>query len=375
MAHARFPLRRQRRAAVAGLAALALAAGTSACTGDEKADAAPAAPVEQQAPVVAAGNPAATGTARACKGPASVAAPATPAKIAEKSTPVLPATVTDSTGAQIEISSAERVIAVGGSGTLATTMYLLGLGDRLVGRDAATLIPELQDLPQVTVNAHELSGEGILKLNPDLMLIDGGVGPPEVIEQVKASGVPVVSLPTVPGAAGIGPQIKTAAAAFGLSDLGNQLAARVETELAAVNARVATLVPDSSQRLRMAMLYLRGQSGVYTWLGAGSGADELIKTLNGVDVAVEQNIPSRTPLNAEAVAKANPQLVLLFAKGLESVGGAEGLKKVVGIANTEVGKTGCAVDVPDHLVLAFGPMYPAVLNALVTAVYEQAAPA
>jgi len=98
-------------------------------------------------------------------------------------------------------------------------------------------------------------------------------------------------------------------------------------------------------------------------------------SLNGVDVAKEQNIPSRTPMNAEAVAKANPQLVLLMAKGLESVGGADGLKQVVGIANTEVGKTGCSVDVPDHLALAFGPMYPKVLDALVTAVYEQAAPA
>lgn len=364
------------RPSFAAVAALALVTSLAACGGsDDKPAAADTA--QQPAPVAAevANTPAATGQARPCKGPASVAAPATPAKIADKSTPVLPATVTDSTGAQIEITSAERVLAVGGSGTLATTLYLLGLGDRLVGRDAATLIPELMHLPTVTVNAHELSGEGILKLNPDLMLIDGGVGPPEVVEQVKASGIKVVTLPTVPGAAGISPQIKTAASAFGLADLGNQLATRVEGELTQVNQRVAALVPDDSHRLRMAFLYLRGQSAVYTWLGAGSGADELIKTLNGVDVAVEQNIPSRTPMNAEAVAKANPQLVLLMSKGLESVGGAEGLKKVVGIANTEVGKTGCAVDIPDHLVLAFGPMYPAVLNALVTAVYEQAAPA
>lgn len=363
------------RAPFATLAALALVTSLAACGGsdDEAADGQAPAPVVAEA----ASTPAAvtTGQARPCKGPASVAAPPTPAKIAENSTPALPATVSDVSGAQIEVTKAERVIAVGGSGTLATTMYLLGLGDRLVGRDHATLIPELADLPQVTVNAHELSGEGILKLNPDLILTDAGAGPPEVLEQMKASGITVVSIPTSPTAAGISPQIKAVAAVFGLTDLGEQLATRVDGELATVAQRVATLVPDDSHRLRMAFLYLRGQSSVYTWLGEGSGADELIKTLNGIDVAKEQNIPSRTPMNAEAVAKANPQLLLLMSKGLQSVGGPEGLKNVVGIANTEVGATGCAIDIPDHLVLAFGPMYPAVLDALVTAVYEQAAPA
>ncbi|MGQ0844720.1 MAG: heme/hemin ABC transporter substrate-binding protein [Sporichthyaceae bacterium] len=362
---------RLRPAAHVALAAAVLA-GLAAC-GDARTAAAP-----DPLPVLAADAtvPATPGAPRACTGPATALAPSTVVPIVENATPALPVAVADARGKTVNVASAERVLALGGSGTLATTVHALGLGKRLVGRDNATLLPELIDLPTVTSGAHELSAEAILNLRPDLVLLDPQVGPPETIGQLESSGIAVLAIAGEPRAAAIGAQIGQVAAAFGLADLGAKLAQRVDAELAAVRRRVAALVPaDSAQRLRMAFLYLRGSSGTYVWLGRDSGADELIATLNGVDVAAEAGIPSRTPLNAEAVVAVAPQLLLVMTAGLQSVGGVEGLKKVVGIAETEVARTGCVVDVPDHLVLAFGPMYPAVLDALVAAVYERAAPA
>ncbi len=351
------------RALISAVACVALAMSMSACGATDTVEtAAAAAPIQP----VAAVQPAAT-----CAGPATVAAPPTVLPIAQQATPVLPTTITDATGAPVEVRSAERILAVGGSGTLATTVYALGLGHRLVGRDAVTLLPELADLPQVTVNAHELSAEKMLELAPDLVLADPSAGPPEVIDQLRSSGIPVVTIATPPAAAAIGHQIREVAAVFGLTELGDRLAQRVGTELSAVQQRIDALTPaDGQPGLRTAFLYLRGASGLYMWLGAGTGADELIRALHGTDVA--DTARSRTPLNAEAVAAAQPQRLLLMSRGLASVGGVEGLRSVAGIGQTEAGRTGCIVDLPDHLALAFGPMFPAVLDALVTAVHGQA---
>ncbi|HNL49611.1 MAG TPA: hypothetical protein PKK89_11660, partial [Microthrixaceae bacterium] len=86
----------------------------------------------------------------------------------DRSTPVLPTTVTDFTGESVTVTDAERILALDTYGTLATTVYALGLGDRLVGRDISTGVPTLQDLPVVTHNGHELNAEAILELDPSV---------------------------------------------------------------------------------------------------------------------------------------------------------------------------------------------------------------
>jgi iron complex transport system substrate-binding protein len=313
---------------------------------------------------------------RICTGPATATAPITITPVVTDPKPALPATVTDSFGKQVTVKSADRILALSSTGTLATTVYALGLGKHLVGRDMGTIIPDLVSLPVVVQNGHEINAEAVLGLNPDLVLLDPSIGPHEVKDQLVAAGVHVVNVATEPGAAGIDPGIMAVANAVGLPEAGNQLAARTDNELATVRQKIAAEVPtDPAQRMRMAFLYLRGTAGVYTWLGKGSGADDLINTLNGIDVTTQQGIPSRTPLNAEAVAAANPTLILAMTRGMESVGGVDGMRKVSGLGDTKAGQVGCVVDMNDAQILSFGPMYPATLGALADAVYQRAAPA
>ena len=52
--------------------------------------------------------------------------------------------ITDFSGESVTVSDVSRVLALDSYGTLATTVYALGLGERLVGRDVSTGIPELR---------------------------------------------------------------------------------------------------------------------------------------------------------------------------------------------------------------------------------------
>lgn len=279
-------------------------------------------------------------------------------------------TITDFTGEQVTVADTSRVLALDTYGTLATTVFALGQGDHLVGRDVSTGIPELADLPVVTHNGHELNAEAILELNPSLVLTDYSIGPLEVQLQLKDSGIPVVIMDGSRSRNVIGEQIRAVAEVLGVPVAGDELAGRVDDEVAAAEAVVATMLPeDPADRVRMVFLYMRGQSGVYYWFGEGSGADDLIEALGGVDVATEVGLEGSRPINAEGLVRSEPELYLMMTHGLESVGGAEGLLEVPGVADTEAGMNGCVVDMSDYEVLSFGPQFPATLLALADAIY------
>lgn len=369
--HARTTLRARLLRACVAATVIVGSAGLAACSGEDN-------PLTQEtaneveAPATA-DRP--TRAGRPCTGAATATADASVVPIATDTSPALPVTYTDSRGKQIEITAAERVLALDVAGTLGTTVYALGLGDRLIGRDVSTGIPELADLPVVTHNGHELNAEAILDLDPDLILTDYGIGPLEVQLQLEESGIPVVILSDQRNRESIAPQIRAVSEVFGVPERGDELAERVESDIEAAEDRIAELAPaDPAQRLRMAFLYMRGTAGVYSWLGEGSGADDLIDALLGVDVASELGIPASRPITAEALVKSDPDLLLMMSHGLESVGGVTGLQTVPGVGDTDAGRAGCVVDMIDYQILSFGPQFPATLDALATAVYEQAAP-
>jgi iron complex transport system substrate-binding protein len=339
------------RLAVA-LAVVALAAGAAGCG------------LAADAPARAAGG-------SDCRGPATAVARAELTPITPRPKPALPVTVTDFTGEHVTVRDVDRILALDSYGTLGTTVYALGLGNRLVGRDVSTGIPALRDLPLVTHNGHELNAEAILELYPSVVLTDYSIGPLEVQLQLKDAGIPVVILEDARSRERIAPQIEAVAEVLGVPDAGRALVERTEAEIREAEEEVARLAPsDPDDRIRMVFLYLRGNAGVYYWFGRDSGADDLIASLRGVDVATEVGLKGMRPIDAEGLVKAQPEMFLMMSDGLESVGGVEGLTEVAGIADTTAGRTGCVVDMSDFEILSFGPQFPATLRALARAVYS-----
>jgi iron complex transport system substrate-binding protein len=319
---------------------------------------------------IAASQPAGAPTT-ACGGPATATADVQVRPVRDEVRPTLPVDVTDARGRTVAISDASRILAVDSYGTLATTVYALGLGDRLVGRDISTEHPALASLPVVTQNGHELNAEAVLGLAPTVVLTDYSIGPLEVQLQLEDAGIPVVFLDAERRRAAIGPQIRAVAAALGVKEAGAELAATVERDVRSAEARVAELARDSdADAPRMAFLYMRGNSGVYYWFGEGSGADDLIEALGGVDVASTTGVTGERPLNAEGLVRAAPELFLMMSKGLESVGGVEGLLDVPGVAETAAGAGRCVVAMDDSQILGFGPQFPATLEALAETIYR-----
>ncbi len=292
--------------------------------------------------------------------------------------PQLPVTVVDDKGTEVTVTDASRILALDVSGSLAATVFGLGLGDRVVGRDSSTGFAEAAELPVVTMGGHQLSAEPILELAPTVILTDTTLGPPAVLAQLRDAGIPVVITTSERSIDTIGTVIEQVAAALGVPDAGAELTERVHAELTAVTAEIEGIAPaDAADRPRMLFLYVRGSAGVYYLFGEESGADALITSIGGVDVAGEIGWQGMRPVTAEALVEAAPDLVLVMTKGLESVDGVDGLlESIPALASTPAGVNRRIVDMSDTEILSFGPRTPQVLEALARAVYapEQSGP-
>ncbi|MGW2381134.1 heme/hemin ABC transporter substrate-binding protein [Streptomyces lincolnensis] len=276
--------------------------------------------------------------------------------------PELPVTVDSSDGRRVTVKDASRILPLNGG--VAEIVFTLGLGDRVVGRDITATFAEAKKLPQVT-RAHDVSAESVLSLKPTVVLADTDTGPKEAIDQIRGAGVPVVVLDPATELADVSTRTTRIAEALGVPSAGQALNARIDKELAAARAAV----PQGS-RPKVAFLYMRGSAAVYLMGGKGSGADSLIAAAGAVDAGVEGGLDKPfTPLTSEALVSARPDVILMMDKGLESVGGVDGLVDIPGIRETPAGLDRRVVTLEDGVLLSFGPRTPLVIDILVDRIH------
>lgn len=291
----------------------------------------------------------------------------------------LPATVKSYNRGQassVTITKTSRVIAMDSAGAIATTIYALGFGDSLVGRDISTDLPGTADLPVITSTGHSINAEAVLSLRPDLVITDGSIGPRDVVEQLSDAGVTVVFVKNTRSFSGAEELARHVGDIFGVPSAGAELANRIGNDIDATISEIASIAPkNADKKLSMMFLYIRGQSGIYYMFGEESGASDLISGLGGIDVAKKLGWTQMQPMTDEAMVAANPDLILVMSKGLDSTDGVEGLLAArPAIALTNAGKNKRIVSMDDNDVLTFGPRTAAVLDALARAIYAPGSP-
>ncbi|MEZ4553158.1 MAG: hemin ABC transporter substrate-binding protein [Dehalococcoidia bacterium] len=303
-----------------------------------------------------------TATAPASASPSAVTASPTTREVS----PVLPVTVDDRDGNSVTIRDVSRLVIL--NGDITEVVYALGLGEQVVGVDtSATYPPEARAKQSIGYQAR-LNAEGVLALTPTLVIGDEGAGPPEVIEQIRSTGVPVLILPDAVTIDDISTKITAVATALGVPGRGAELAAQTRREIDSAT----DLVRRATSKPTVSFLYLRG-SATQMMGGKGTRADSLIEAAGGVDAGVRAGIDDYKPITPEALVTASPDVILVMDAGLESIGGVDGLLAIPGMAETPAGKARRVVHFDDQYLLGFGPRTGQLLIELVRALHPELA--
>ncbi len=239
-----------------------------------------------------------------------------------------------------------RIVTLGGSVT--EIVYALGAGDQVVGVDESSVHPAAATEKPSVGYFRKVPAEGVLSLNPSLVLALEGTGPPTVFEQFRSAGVRTVQVPDTPSVSGAKQKIRTIGEVLGRPARADSLIADMEADLEAARA----LRAEASSTPSVLFVYARG-SGTMNVAGRGTSAAAMIE-LAGAENAIT-GFEGFKPMSAEAVVEAEPDVILALTRGLESIGGEKGLLEQPGIPLTPAGKNERIATMDDLLLLGFGP--------------------
>lgn len=280
-----------------------------------------------------------------------------PLPTVEPESPRLPTITTGADGIVVEVTDSSRIIVL--NEAIAEIVVSLGMQDFIIGRDATTTLASLADVEEVS-NGHDISAESVLSLRPSVVIGDTRTGPPEALQQLRAAGVAVLVAPEVWTLSDLPSRVEMIAGALGIPRAGDRL---VDLTQRAIDDALRG-VGAYADVLRVAFLYVRGTASVYLLGGTGSGADELVAATGAVDVGALNGLSAFTPLTAEAIVQADPDVLLVMTRGLDSVGGIDGLLALPGVSSTRAAATRAVIAVDDDLLLSFGPRTGALIARL-----------
>jgi len=253
------------------------------------------------------------------------------------------------------------VLSIGGPVT--EIVAALGQQHRLKARDTTSLYPpEVQNLPDVGY-LRALSPEGVLSVDPGLILAEEGAGPPEALDVIRAADLNLVEVPDALSTEGILRRIAVIGAALGVPEAAHALATQVGEERAGATAH-ATRPTAEKKRV---LFILSTQGGRINAAGRGTAAQAIIDLAGGVNVLAD--FQGYRQITDEAVARAAPDVILMMDRGGDHGPDDAALFSMPAIGLTPAGRDRAVVRMDGLLLLGFGPRMAQAVMALNRALY------
>ena len=199
-----------------------------------------------------------------------------------------------------------RIISAGNG--ITEIIYALGAGDQVIAVDSTSVYPpEVHALPKLGYHK-QLSAEGILALNPSIVIGSDDIGPDTTIDQLKNAGVDVAALPLKNTTGNIHYRIKELAKLLGREEAGEVLWQSIEHSLSEAKALYA-----NKEKPNVVFLLAMGDR-TPSVSGNNTSANALIELAGGHNPAAEQ-FASYKPLSNEALLMMMPDVILYSDRG------------------------------------------------------------
>jgi len=253
--------------------------------------------------------------------------------------------------------SFDKTIVAGGS--LTEIIYFLNEEEKLVAVDITSNYPEkATELPSIGY-VRTLSTEGVLSLDPNLILGEEDMGPPLVIDQIKSTGVDLrvieedYTLESITGkilCVGEILGVKEKATKLINSELQKNIDNLIDTKLAGVNKNKKVMI----------ILGMDGTSPMVAGLQtSGNGFIGMIGASN-----IMSSFEGWKPVSAESILVQNPDLIIITNRGLNNFGTIEKLAQHPSLAFTNAAQNLNILAIDGMSLLGFGPRTIEVANTV-----------
>ncbi len=244
-----------------------------------------------------------------------------------------------------------RVITLGGSVT--EIVYALGRQDLLVGVDQSSLYPaQAQALPSIGYY-RAVPSEGVLRLQPDLVIASEQAGPPNALRQLDEMGLRIVKVSDEPSLASLRQRMIQVSTVLGVPERGVALSQAFEMQLAQ-----ARLIPVETQRAMMVVM----RSGKLLGAGRDTAAAKILE-LAGLE-NVLQGQKGYQPVSAEIVSALSPAVIIVTSSSVKALGGMDAVRSTPALRMTPAALEGRMIELDDLLAQGMGPRLPLAIQQI-----------
>ena len=262
---------------------------------------------------------------------------------------------------------------VSAGGALSEWVTALGGESKLVGVDTTSQHPDsLKALPSIGYQ-RQLSAEGILSLQPQILVGTEEMGQPPVLAQIRSAGVQVDMFSAQPDLPTLKDNLQHLGKLLGSEAKANALFAGYEQALEQQKSWVVNA--QATQKAPGVLLLLGHAGGKPLIAGKDTAADWLLQQAGGRNLATHTGYK---PFSVESLAGLSPDVLVFSDRALSGDAARAALFKQNPIlASTPAAKSGRVVELdPTLLVGGLGPRLPESLVKLSAGFYpSQAKPA
>lgn len=241
------------------------------------------------------------------------------------------------------------VISIGGD--ITEIIYALGKIDQVIGRDTTSFHPEsVTRLPDVGY-VRQLGAEGLLSLSPDLIIASSETGPPEVVEQIRQTGIPFVLTEGGFNLAGLLKRIETIGKTLDAETEAERLSQSIIAKMQKIDKKLAAV-----SRKPKVLFLMSASDGSPMAAGKGTAADAIINLAKGENIFENQS--GYKAYSYEALADARPDIIMMMEHSLASLGGIETIQAHPALGMTPAARSGNILSIDGLFLLGFGPRLP-----------------
>ncbi|WP_029150507.1 ABC transporter substrate-binding protein [Microbacterium indicum] len=227
----------------------------------------------------------------------------------------LPVTVTDGTGAEVEVDDTSRIIAAGDD--VAEILGALGLADDVYAApaDGASAIARGAE---VQYEFNQSTGtEGLLSVDGTLFIGNNPNRHGDVAQQFRDAGVDAVVYDDQQPTAD---KIRAVAEYVGAADAGEEIAAAVEGQLAE-----AASYADDLEGITVLQVTASGAGGANAVVGTGTAGADIAEAIGVTSVGVDAGLRGYSvEYSDEGLLATEPDAILVGTADLEEWGGLDG---------------------------------------------------
>ena len=234
----------------------------------------------------------------------------------------------------------ERIVSL--NGAITETLAALDASENIVGRDVTSTFPA--DLKATDLgHVRSITTESILVLQPTVVFGTSKDVNPNLNEQLQKANISLIT-------------IDQEFSVDGTKKLITEVAQKLHKEnyqplLDHISEQIATVKPFD-KKPKVLFIYARG-AGTLMVAGKETPLHSMIELAGAENAAAA--LTDFKPLTPEALLTTNPDVILMFDSGLQSLGGVDGLLKIEGVAATNAGKNKKVITMDGQLLSGFGP--------------------